>query len=133
MDIIPPSLVIAQAAYESNWGRSRFAKQANNYFGQHCYKKGCGIVPARRNPGLTFEVTHFPNQLAAIKSYIHNLDTHPNHQSLRQLRLQQRKQNKTPDGITLAAGLQHYSEQSHYTQSIRSIIRTYQLTQYDKI
>ena len=44
VDIVPTSLVVAQAANESAWGNSRFAKQGNNYFGQWCYKAGCGIV-----------------------------------------------------------------------------------------
>jgi Uncharacterized FlgJ-related protein len=33
VDIVPTSLVLAQAAYESSWGRSRFAKHYHNYFG----------------------------------------------------------------------------------------------------
>ncbi|MDP0596589.1 MAG: glucosaminidase domain-containing protein, partial [SAR86 cluster bacterium] len=42
IDILPPSLVLAQAANESNWGRSRFAKDFNNYFGIWCFSEGCG-------------------------------------------------------------------------------------------
>ncbi len=34
MDIIPPSLAIAQAAYESGWGTSRFAIEGNALFGE---------------------------------------------------------------------------------------------------
>ena len=32
-DRIPINLVLAQSIIESNWGKSRFAKQANNFFG----------------------------------------------------------------------------------------------------
>ena len=39
MDIIPPSLAIAQAAYESGWGTSRFAIEGNALFGQWSKKK----------------------------------------------------------------------------------------------
>ena len=56
VDILPPSLIIAQAANESAWGTSRFAKQGNNYFGQWCYTPGCGIVPKQRSAGHTYEV-----------------------------------------------------------------------------
>ena len=38
-DIIPPSLAIAQAAYESGWGTSRFALEGNSLFGQRTWKK----------------------------------------------------------------------------------------------
>jgi len=43
VDVIPASLILAQGAYESNWGRSRFAKYYHNFFGLWCFKKGCGI------------------------------------------------------------------------------------------
>src|ERR1019366_387998 len=33
VDVIPPSLVLAQAAEESGWGASRFAQHGNNLFG----------------------------------------------------------------------------------------------------
>jgi Bax protein len=32
-DRIPINLVLAQSIIESNWGKSRFAKEANNFFG----------------------------------------------------------------------------------------------------
>ncbi|MDE4961402.1 glucosaminidase domain-containing protein, partial [Francisella tularensis] len=35
--MIPTSFVLAQAALESGWGTSRFAKDYNNYFGLHCF------------------------------------------------------------------------------------------------
>ena len=35
VDIIPNSIVLAQAANESGWGSSRFAKEHNALFGQY--------------------------------------------------------------------------------------------------
>lgn len=48
VDVLPKALVLTQAANESAWGTSRFAVQANNYFGQWCYRTGCGLVPRER-------------------------------------------------------------------------------------
>ena len=48
MDIIPPSLAIAQAAYESGWGTSRFAIEGNALFGQWGWKENKGMVPENR-------------------------------------------------------------------------------------
>ena len=59
IDILPPSLVLAQAANESNWGRSRFAEDFNNYFGIWCFVKGCGTVPKQRNENANHEVANF--------------------------------------------------------------------------
>jgi Bax protein len=38
IDVIPPRLVLAQGAVESSWGRSYFAREANNLFGQWDYR-----------------------------------------------------------------------------------------------
>jgi len=136
VDIIPASMVIAQAANESAWGQSRFAKEGNNYFGQHCYRQGCGIVPRRRNPGSVMEVAKFASAKESIASYIHNLNTHGTYKKLRQIRAQMRAQgdNKLDgelNGYQLAAGLTHYSELGVYAQSIRSIIENYGLERLD--
>ncbi|HKJ91279.1 MAG TPA: glucosaminidase domain-containing protein, partial [Oceanipulchritudo sp.] len=40
VDVIPPSLALAQAALESGWGTSRFAREGNNLFGIWCYTPG---------------------------------------------------------------------------------------------
>ena len=39
VDAVPESLVLAQAANESGWGTSRFARKANNLFGVWCFKR----------------------------------------------------------------------------------------------
>ena len=49
IDIVPPSLAIAQAAIESAWGKSRFVKEASNIFGHGTYNEEIGILPKRRN------------------------------------------------------------------------------------
>ncbi|MEM9158516.1 MAG: glucosaminidase domain-containing protein, partial [Verrucomicrobiota bacterium] len=74
VDVIPPSLALAQAAVESGWGTSRFAREGNNLFGMWCYQPGCGIVPARRPAGATHEVTRYASPRESFEAYIHNLN-----------------------------------------------------------
>src|SRR5690606_31333266 len=59
VDVIPPSLVLAQAANESAWGTSRFAQLGNNLFGMRSYEPGTGIVPKKRPRGETWEVAAY--------------------------------------------------------------------------
>ena len=68
VDVIPVSLALAQAANESAWGTSRFALEGNNVFGQWCYKKGCGIVPAERRSGATHEVKSFTSVERSVQA-----------------------------------------------------------------
>ena len=59
VDTIPESLALAQSANESAWGTSRFATEANNFFGLWCFTRGCGLTPKQRDEGLVHEVARF--------------------------------------------------------------------------
>ena len=132
VDVLPTSLVLAQASNESAWGQSRFAKEGNNYFGQWCYTKGCGIVPARRDAGKIHEVQVFHNQSDSIKSYYQNLNTNATYQTLRDIRAQQREKQGKLDSIELAQGLTPYSQRkAAYVKSIQEMIQHFDLQQYD--
>lgn len=132
-DIVPPSLVLAQAALESAWGSSRFAMEGNNLFGMRCWTPGCGIVPRRRAPGATFEVAVFRTPKDAIEAFIHNINTHQAYLDLRRLRAQQRRSGNTITGSALAGGLMRYSEQgSLYVEKVRGVIGANNLQAYDQ-
>jgi Bax protein len=132
LDIVPPSLVLAQAANESAWGTSRFATKGNNLFGQWCFSKGCGLVPASRNEGASHEVADFQSPYQSIRAYITNLNRHPTYAELRQARTQARDANRFPDGVTLAQGLLGYSERgAEYVKEIRGMIRYNNLAYFD--
>ncbi|WP_150909768.1 glucosaminidase domain-containing protein [Marinobacter halotolerans] len=133
LDIIPPSLIMAQAANESAWGTSRFALQGNNLFGQWCFSKGCGIVPKGREEGKSHEVADFASPYRSIRSYIQNLNRHPSYQLVRDLRKKARENGRLPSGSTLAAGLISYSERGEeYIEEIRDMISFNDLASYDQ-
>ncbi|MDO6682501.1 glucosaminidase domain-containing protein [Oceanobacter sp. 5_MG-2023] len=132
VQVIPPSLVLAQGANESAWGTSRFARQGNNFFGQWCFSKGCGIVPSQRNDGAGHEVAKFDDPLESVESYIRNLNSHPTYQKLRDLRNTEMATQGYPTGINLAGGLEGYSERGHeYIKEIRSMISFNKIDQLD--
>ena len=129
VNIIPASLTLAQAANESAWGTSRFARNANNYFGQWCFTKGCGLVPKSRNAGAIHEVQRFENVEEAVTSYIRNLNSHPAYEDLRNIRTDR----DTFKGKDLAEGLSKYSERSqHYIDEIKQMINFNKLQNYDQ-
>ncbi|MDX1589247.1 MAG: glucosaminidase domain-containing protein [Oleiphilaceae bacterium] len=132
LDVVAPSLVLAQAANESSWGTSRFATQGNNLFGQWCWTQGCGHVPNRRPEGATHEVARYDSPYGSIRSYIANLNRHEAYQSLRQLRADERSGGSSAGGVALARGLESYSERGlAYVREIQSMINFNQLTEYD--
>ena len=110
IDSLPVELVLSQAAFESGWGCSRFAREGFNLFGEWCFEAGCGLVPMRREAGATHEVAVFDSPRRSVQSYMRNLNAHPAYQGLRLLRTEKRLQGERADGFTLAAGLMGYSE-----------------------
>lgn len=124
LDEIPVSMVLAQAALESGWGTSRFAKDANNLFGQWCFDEGCGMVPGRRAQGARHEVRSFETVDEAIWAYFRNINTHPVYKPLRDIRESARNTGDDLSGLDLAAGLTRYSERGEaYIEEVRQVIR----------
>ena len=133
VDVLPPSLVLAQAANESAWGTSRFAKLGNNYFGQWCFEQGCGLVPEQRDSDKAHEVAAFDSPQESLESYMQNLNSHPAYQSLRDIRTQLRKEKQPVTGFSLAAGLTSYSERGEeYIEELRSMMKFNKLSTHDE-
>jgi len=128
VDELPPSMVLAQAATESAWGTSRFAVKGNNYFGEWCFKSGCGFIPRLRRANSHHEVAKFNTVRDSLRSYFFNINTHRAYRELRGIRENLRKENKNLDGRILAEGLIRYSERREsYVAELKSIITTNQL------
>jgi len=124
VDAVALEVALAQSANESAWGQSRFAQLGNNFFGQWCYKKGCGIVPKDRKKGTHHEVASFKSVNDSVSSYIKNINTTRVYAPLRKARKKNRIAGKQPDAIAQAGGLIKYSERREaYVKEIRAMIR----------
>lgn len=131
VDIVPASLVLAQSANESGWGTSRFAIEANNYFGIWCFSAGCGIEPSQRTEGLSHEIASYSSVQEGVKAYMLNINTHQAYKKLRIIRAEQRTLQNDYMGMQLAHGLQYYSERGEdYVRDIQQMIRTNKLHIY---
>jgi Bax protein len=130
VDAVPVSLALAQAAKESGWGTSRFARKGNNFFGQWCYEPGCGLVPRARGEGRSHEVRAFDSPRDAVASYLRNINTHPGYRELRRARAGLRAAGKPLSGLVLAEQLHRYSERGQpYVEEIKGLIRYNDLEQ----
>lgn len=124
VDILPVELVLVQAANESAWGTSRFARKGYNFFGLWCFVKGCGFVPTNRNSGATHEVAKFDSLSRATYTYMRNLNRHDAYADLREIRSRLRANQIPITGVALAEGLMNYSERgAAYVDELQSMIR----------
>ncbi len=108
VDAIALEVALAQSANESAWGQSRFAKQGNNFFGQWCYRKGCGIIPKKRDKGTKHEIAKFKSVNDSVRSYIKNINVMRVYAPLRNIRRDNRAAGKKPDANAQAGGLIKY-------------------------
>jgi Bax protein len=124
IDVIPAELVLVQAANESAWGTSRFARIGLNFFGIWCYKKGCGMVPGGRDAGAKHEVEAFNSVKHAVQRYLHNINTNRAYGVFRTIRGQLRAQEQPLSPQILATGLLRYSIRgTDYVLEITEMIR----------
>lgn len=133
VDTVPVSLALAQAANESAWGTSRFAREGNNYFGIWCFRPGCGIPPAHPQKGKGYyAVKRFDNAYEAVRYYIHLINTGRAFKRLRQLRAQLREAEKPLTGQALAPALKHYSQRGDaYPRELDAMIRHNKWDRFD--
>jgi uncharacterized FlgJ-related protein len=133
VDIVPPSLALAQAAEESGWGTSRFAVRGNSLFGQWDFS-GNGIKPKEQRAELgNYGIAAFESPQDSIEAYMLNLNTHRAYQRMRQKRAVFRQQNKEPTGWDLAKTLDKYSERGNdYVKSLHAIMSYNKLNDADQ-
>lgn len=124
VDIVAPSLALAQAAMETGWGVSRFADVGNALFGQWTWGED-GIKPMQQRSGKgNYLIKSFTTPEDSIVDYVHNLNTHKAYKKLRERRAQLRQQGLPITGKPLAETLVNYSERGKvYAKDLISMIR----------
>ncbi len=133
MDIIPPSMAVAQAAKETGWGTSRFALEGNALFGQWTYSDK-GIKPAAADAGTTHKVMMFNVLKSSVKAYTRNLNTHKSYRKMRYVRAIQRDNNGKLNSLELVDYLDNYAETGkEYTIILKKIILQNSLIDFDDV
>ncbi|EFK10847.1 Bax domain protein [delta proteobacterium NaphS2] len=133
VDVVPASLVLAQAAVESGWGTSRFAAEGSALFGQWTYD-GSGITPKGQQTASkgNHKIRAFAMPKDSIRAYLLNLNTHQIYAALRRYRRDLRKEGKPLTGDALASGLLNYSERGQaYVDDLRTLIHRNNLEEAD--
>tara|TARA_B100001250_G_scaffold99183_1_gene83379 strand:+ start:3906 stop:4844 length:939 start_codon:yes stop_codon:yes gene_type:complete len=133
VDCIPLSLILAQAAIESGWGTSRFAREGNNLFGQRVWNDNIPGMKASGRSNAKFRLAVYPNISESVKSYLRNLNTHPFYESLRVIRQRKRNRGESVFGLDLVGEIGSYSIRGEaYISDVTQIIEFNNLTNLDE-
>ena len=132
VDVVPASLVLAQAALESGWGTSRFARKGNNFFGMRTYDEDVKGLDPKQAEG--FKVIKFKGIGASVRAYMKNLNTHDAYKNFRRHRADQRAGGGIPKGRDLTNYLTAYSEiPEEYGARLRGMMDRNNLNRFDGV
>lgn len=119
VDVIPPSLALAQATLETGGGRSHAARKKNSTFG-HMTKNN--------------KVETFKSLQDSVEAYVKNLNRHTAYASFRKARADLRAKNQKLCGHILAVHLTKYSIRGvAYTKDLQNLIHRFDLKSYDHV
>jgi Bax protein len=117
VDVIPPSLALAQAIVESGFGTSRAAQHQNSTFGHM-------VTPTR--------IASFVNLQENVSTYMLNLNRHRAYKEFHAIRHSLRTANKDLSSTELLKGLIHYCERKEaYLEQVQDIITKNKLNLFD--
>lgn len=133
VDIIPPSLALAQGAEESGYGTSRFAREGNALFGELTRDAEQGMsTNAPEIKGTGYLVRAFWDIRSSISAYARNLNTHPAYAGFRARRAQARLARLPLDPYLLAEELVPYCGCGPgYVDRLKNLIRSNDLVDFD--
>jgi len=132
-NIVPAGLILAQAAKESGWGTSRFALEANNLFGVHTWNPDAGMPASGSSDPQTDRIRSYPDLLASVRDYVHNLNVGYAYVEFRELRARQQS-GKHFNSVSLARTLGSYSQLGEtYIRNLQQLIVDNSLQQLHEI
>ena len=80
IDSVPPSILIAAAAMESNWGTSRVAIEANSLYKEKVWYTDEGLEPLEnKDDGYRFKI--FPSLLEGMRNFARTFNSNINYRS----------------------------------------------------
>ena len=124
---VPKELIIAQAAIETGWGKSRFANEGNNLFGIRTWNKDEPYllpIPWTKWPGWGVKV--YETRCDSVRDYLRILNEVFAFTEFRAAR-----DSGVDDGLVLAEYLTQYASNQNYVELIKEVIQYNIRGEYD--
>ena len=120
---VPRELIIAQAAIETGWGKSRFANEGNNLFGIRTWNKDVPYllpIPWTEWPGWGVKV--FETKCDSVAHYIRMINEVFAYQELREVRARIINDGGFPTGLDLATLLNDLATENNWKADLAANI-----------
>jgi Bax protein len=131
---IPSELIVAQAAIETAWGKSRIADEANNLFGirtwnqedKHLIPMPASVDPAFKTIWPGWGVKVYETKCDSVKDYMRIINEVFAYAEFREMR-----GDGETDALVLARTLKRWAAEDHYTDLIEDVIKYNLRGKYD--
>jgi len=120
--IIPREIIIAQAVIESDYGTSRFAKEANNLFGIRTYDLSLPHVKPLNQPESKFGLKKYKDKCDSVVDYYKVINNGHAFERFREVRYQMVLLDEI-DVFELAETLERYASNPNYVNLIKKTIK----------
>lgn len=125
VDVVPLSLLLAQAALESSWGGSRIAREGNNLFGVVTWGANA-VEPVVNADGSGQRYANYDSILESVRAYIIMLNRLPSYEHFREIR------SRSQNPLEMVEGLRNYSERREaYIADLKVVMIGNDLDRYD--
>ncbi len=130
---VAPSLLMAVAAIESNWGTARPATEGNSLYRELLwYSDEPGLTPQDETEDKSYKYKIFPSLLDSMRSYTHKLNSGVNYHQLRFLRAEIESRDKPVLGRALANAMIFDTNLPNFAGLLDYTITFYELTNFDE-
>jgi uncharacterized FlgJ-related protein len=110
-------LMIAQSIVESDYGKSRFAREGHNLYGIRIWSKE-GMLPLQQPETIEWRVRIFKNKCESVMYYIEILNTKQVYAEFRKIR----EITLNQDPIAMAKALDSFSTNKEYEKYVIEVI-----------
>ena len=120
--IVPREIIIAQAVIESDYGTSRFAKEANNLFGIRTYDLSLPHVKPLGQPESKFGLKKYKDKCDSVVDYYKVINNGHAFERFREVRYQMVLSDEI-DVFELVETLERYASNPNYVNLVKKTIK----------
>lgn len=131
-DIVPPSILMAAAAIESDWGTNRIVKEGNSLYKELNWYTEEGLKPEDDREDNSYRYKTFPTLYDSMKSYALRLNSGVNYEQMRLYRAEIERHDKPVLGRSLAHTILFDSNLKNFAGLLDYTITFYELTNFDE-
>ena len=132
VDIVPPSLLMAAAAIESDWGTNRIVREGNSLYKELAWYTDKGLKPQDDRQDQSYRYKTFPSLYDSMKSYALRLNSSVNYEQMRLYRAEIEYREKPVFGRSLAHTMLFDSNLKNFAGLLDYTITFYELTNFDE-